>query len=109
MTILGAGAQGARPLIVESAAARRRLNAGQNATVPACSFAESFGGQVSRTVFMRMRFVIVLTIALMPAILAAQSGAPTRTATPSSPAETATIEAGIKLHDAGKYDEAIAK
>jgi tetratricopeptide (TPR) repeat protein len=45
----------------------------------------------------------------MAANLAAQSGPPTRTATPSTPAETGTIEAGIKLHDAGKYDEAIAK
>jgi tetratricopeptide (TPR) repeat protein len=44
----------------------------------------------------------------MPAVVAAQSG-PTRTPTPSTAAETATIEAGIKLHDAGKFDEAIAR
>src|SRR6478672_13201398 len=50
----------------------------------------------------------VLSIALLPAAVAAQSS-PTRTATPSAPAETATIEAGIKLHDAGKFEEAIAK
>src|SRR5262245_54656879 len=60
-------------------------------------------------VLMRIALTIVLSIALMPAIVAAQSGRPTRTATPSTPAETATIETGIKLHDAGKYDEAIAK
>src|SRR5262245_3644732 len=59
--------------------------------------------------FMRIALTIVLSIALTPAIVAAQSGAPTRTATPATAAETATIEAGIKLHDAGKYDEAIAK
>ena len=59
---------------------------------------------------MRMfcRVLGVLSISLLPAVVAAQSG-PTRTATPSTAAETATIEAGIKLHDAGKFDEAIAK
>jgi tetratricopeptide (TPR) repeat protein len=58
---------------------------------------------------MRLGLTTVVALALTPAILAAQSGPPTRTATPSTAAETATIEAGIKLHDAGKYDEAIAK
>lgn len=60
---------------------------------------------------MRILFrpLTVLTFALLPVFAAAQAGPPTRTATPSTPAETATIEAGIKLHDAGKYDEAIAK
>ena len=51
-----------------------------------------------------------LLAALTPAVAFAQGGgAPTRTATASTAAETATIEAGIKLHDAGKFDEAIAK
>jgi tetratricopeptide (TPR) repeat protein len=50
-----------------------------------------------------------LALLLMPAVAAAQGGAPTRAATPSSAAETAIVEAGIKLHDAGKYDEAIAQ
>src|SRR5262245_42161200 len=59
--------------------------------------------------FMRIALTLVLSIALTPAIVAAQSGAPTRTATPATAAETTTIEAGIKLHDAGKYDEAIGK
>src|SRR6476619_5448649 len=54
------------------------------------------------------RVLGVLLVSLLPAVVAAQSG-PTRAAAPSTPAETATIEAGIKLHDAGKYDEAIAK
>jgi tetratricopeptide (TPR) repeat protein len=45
---------------------------------------------------------------MLPAVVAAQSG-PTRTSAPSTAAETATIEAGIKLHDAGKFDEAIAR
>src|SRR5215470_7189186 len=56
-----------------------------------------------------LRPLTVLAFALLPIGAAAQSGPPTRTATPSTSAETATIEAGIKLHDAGKYDEAIAK
>lgn len=51
----------------------------------------------------------VLAFALLPVFAAAQSGPPARTATPSTPAETAAIEAGIKLHDAGKFEEAIAK
>src|SRR5262245_52446421 len=55
------------------------------------------------------RPVVVLVAALVPAAGLAQTGAPTRSATPSTSAETATIEAGIKLHDAGKFDEAIAK
>jgi tetratricopeptide (TPR) repeat protein len=55
------------------------------------------------------RPLTLLALALNTAVVAAQSGPPTRTAAPSTPAETATIEAGIKLHDAGKYDEAIAK
>jgi len=50
----------------------------------------------------------VLSIALIPAVATAQT-TPTRTATASTAAETATIEAGIKLHDAGKFDDAIAK
>src|SRR5260221_4306136 len=51
-----------------------------------------------------------LVISLWCAVAAAQSsGSPTRAAEESTAAETATIEAGIKLHDAGKYDEAIAK
>src|SRR5215471_2897630 len=58
---------------------------------------------------MRIGLTTVVAVALLSAILAAQSGPPTRTAAPSTPAETATIEAAIKLHDAGKYDEAIAK
>jgi len=52
--------------------------------------------------------LVVLTCALFPGLAAAQSGPPTRTATPSTSSETATIEAGIKLHDAGKFEEAIA-
>lgn len=59
---------------------------------------------------MRMvrRVLGVLLVSLLPAVVAAQSG-PTRAAAPSTAAETATIEAGIKLHDAGKFDEAIAR
>src|SRR5262245_15782957 len=57
---------------------------------------------------MFLRTLAVLALSLPPAVAEAQSS-PTRTATPSTPAETATIEAGIKLHDAGKFDEAIAK
>jgi tetratricopeptide (TPR) repeat protein len=59
---------------------------------------------------MRMFFRVlgVLSISLLPAAVAAQSS-PTRAATPSTAADTATIEAGIKAHDAGKFDEAIAK
>jgi tetratricopeptide (TPR) repeat protein len=57
---------------------------------------------------MRLRPVLVLVLSLIPAVVSAQS-TPTRTATASTPAETATIEAGIKLHDAGKFEEAIAK
>ena len=56
-----------------------------------------------------IRPLAILTLVLLPVCAAAQSGPPTRTATPSTPAETATIEAGIKLHDAGKFEEAIAK
>src|SRR5262245_49437656 len=52
---------------------------------------------------------VVLVAALVPVAALAQSGAPTRTAAPSTTAETATIETGIKLHDAGKFDEAFAK
>lgn len=49
-------------------------------------------------------------LAAWPALVAAQSGGPpTRTASASTAAEDATIEAGAKLHDQGKYDEAIAK
>ena len=55
------------------------------------------------------RPLAVFTLVLLPVCAAAQSGLPTRTATPSTPAETATIEAGIKLHDAGKFEDAIAK
>lgn len=64
-----------------------------------------------RTLLLRtlLQSLAVLSLAFLPAVAAAQSGPPTRTATPSTPAETATIEAGIKLHDAGKYDDAIAK
>jgi tetratricopeptide (TPR) repeat protein len=56
-----------------------------------------------------IRPLAVLTLVLLPVCAAAQSGPPTRTATPSTAAETATIEAGIKLHDAGKFEDAIAK
>src|SRR6185369_3149103 len=59
-------------------------------------------------IFIRPLAVFTLLV-LLPVGAAAQSGPPTRTATPSTPAETATIEAGIKLHDAGKFEEAIAK
>src|SRR5262245_14870899 len=64
-----------------------------------------------RTFLMRilLRPLTVVAFALLPVVVAAQSGPPTRTATPSTAAETATIEAGIKLHDAGKYEDAIAK
>ena len=58
---------------------------------------------------MRFRFLLLLVLALTPAVAAAQFAPPTRAASPSTAAETATIEAGIKLHDAGKFDEAIAK
>jgi tetratricopeptide (TPR) repeat protein len=57
---------------------------------------------------MFFRALSVLSISLLPVLVAAQSS-PARTATPSTAAETATIAAGIKLHDAGKFDEAIAK
>ena len=59
---------------------------------------------------MRMFFRVlgVLSVSLLPAVVAAQSS-PTRAASPSTAAETTTIEAGIKLHDAGKFDDAIAK
>jgi len=41
---------------------------------------------------------------------AAQTGRPpTRTAAPSTPAENQILQAGAQLHDAGKFDEAIAK
>ena len=57
-----------------------------------------------------IRTAAVLLVVLTPAVTLAQLGsAPTRTATPSTPAENSTIEAGIKLHDAGTFDEAIAK
>ena len=59
-------------------------------------------------IFIRPLAVFTLLV-LLPVGAAAQSGAPTRTATPSTAAETATIEAGVKLHDAGKFEEAIAK
>jgi tetratricopeptide (TPR) repeat protein len=55
------------------------------------------------------RFLGVLVLSLVPVFAAAQSGGPTRAASSSTPAETATIEAGIKLHDEGKFDEAIGK
>ncbi len=43
-------------------------------------------------------------------VAAAQTGrAPTRPSTKPTAAETAGIETGIKLHDQGKYDDAIAK
>jgi tetratricopeptide (TPR) repeat protein len=58
---------------------------------------------------MFVRVLEVLALSLLPVTVAAQAGGPTRAATPSTAAETATIEAGIKLHDAGKFDEAIAK
>ena len=56
-----------------------------------------------------VRSFAALTLSLMPVVATAQAGGPTRIATAPNPAETATIEAGIKLHDAGKFDEAIAK
>src|SRR5262245_43440241 len=56
-----------------------------------------------------IRTAIVLGLSVSPQVVFAQSGAPTRTATSSTQAETATIEAGIKLHDAGKFLDAIAK
>jgi len=59
-------------------------------------------------IFIRPLAVFTLLV-LLPVGAAAQSGPPTRTATPSTAAETATIEAGVKLHDAGKFEEAIAK
>src|SRR5258708_26895399 len=52
---------------------------------------------------------MLLCLVLAPWAAVAQGGAPTRTATAPTDAETATIEAGITLHDQGKYDEAIAK
>jgi tetratricopeptide (TPR) repeat protein len=58
---------------------------------------------------MFVRALQVLALALLPVTVMAQAGGPTRAATPSTAAETATIEAGIKLHDAGKFDDAIAK
>jgi len=49
-------------------------------------------------------------LAVWPALVLAQSGtAPTRTAKPSTDAEDAVIQAGVALHDQGKFDEAIAK
>ena len=57
-----------------------------------------------------IRTLLCLGVALAPIVAAAQSsGPPTRTSTASTSAETATIEAGIKLHDAGKFEEAIAR
>jgi tetratricopeptide (TPR) repeat protein len=57
---------------------------------------------------MMLRVLGVVAVSLLPVVVAAQSS-PTRAASPSTAAETATIEAGIKLHDAGKFDDAIAK
>jgi tetratricopeptide (TPR) repeat protein len=54
------------------------------------------------------RSVALLLLLAWPGFAAAQA-APSRVATASTPADTATIEAGIKLHDQGKFDEAIAK
>lgn len=57
-----------------------------------------------------IRTVLCLGLAVTPLVASAQSATPpTRTSTASTAAETATIEAGIKLHDAGKFDEAIGK
>lgn len=56
-----------------------------------------------------IRSLAALSLSLFPVFASAQSGGPTRAANAPTAAETATIEAGIKLHDAGKFDEAIAK
>lgn len=60
--------------------------------------------------------ILIGTIGLILALagtanrVAAQTGRPpTRTATESTAAEEAALQAGTKLHDEGKFDEAIAK
>ena len=58
---------------------------------------------------MILRACFSVVLALGSAAVAAQSGAPTRTPVPSTAAEEATVVAGIRLHDQGKFDEAIAK
>ena len=62
---------------------------------------------------MRTSVRVVLATCLLaawPALVLAQSRtAPTRTAKPSTDAEDAVIQAGVALHDQGKFDEAIAK
>jgi tetratricopeptide (TPR) repeat protein len=51
-----------------------------------------------------------LVLLLTPALARAQQyPAPTRTATPSTPAQDLAIAAGIDLHDQEKYDDAIAR
>jgi Flp pilus assembly protein TadD len=59
-----------------------------------------------------MRTVILLYAVLWSAPLVAraqQNPAPTRTPTPSTAAQDSAVEAGIDLHDQGKYDDAIAR
>jgi tetratricopeptide (TPR) repeat protein len=61
-----------------------------------------------------MRIVIrilgCVALAAWPAVVDAQPSAPpTRVASASTPAEDAAIEEGARLHDQGKYNEAIAK
>lgn len=53
--------------------------------------------------------LLLISLGLPTAALAQRATAPTKTATPSTPEEDALVAAGARLHDEGKFDEAIAK
>jgi tetratricopeptide (TPR) repeat protein len=53
--------------------------------------------------------VLVFSISLASPAQAQQNPSPTRMPSPSTAAQDAAVEAGIGLHDQGKYDEAIAR
>jgi tetratricopeptide (TPR) repeat protein len=50
----------------------------------------------------------LFTMVLLPAAAVAQGARPTRTPTPPTAEQDAAVRAGARLHDEGKYDEAIA-
>lgn len=54
-------------------------------------------------------FLVISAISSVSVAQAQQNPAPTRTPSPSTAAQDAAVEAGIGLHDQGKYDEAIAR
>ena len=55
------------------------------------------------------RCALVVALLLSPVAARAQSGAPARVPTATTPEQDAVIRAGVEFHDKGQYDQAIAK